>query len=804
LQNEILFKGLRALELDERVPLEYALEASNCYVDHGGIEGRNGYRSVCASALTTGAMQSLSRFRTSATFARTLAVVAGTVFAVSDPSSETAADGAIQNVATPFGSTAAISAAQLGKFTYLASDDPNVAWRRARQNGSVVALDTLSTLAKGVQPTGTVTSPSVVIYSTSGSWTLSASVTKQAVGSPADWWVFQRTAVHPIAGDTATYTLPADVDMRSFSWLQVFVSPPTTDKGAGHIKVAVATNAGSFEDIGEVYDTPGGGSPDVCWLRLDSLTTATRQAVRKIRFQVSSGEGFFYVYGHLAIPTLPPSGQQQYFVTFYNSTTLQESVPTDIQTVQVGGSTVVIPQWHNLYANADSFIDGGPLSADPAKIPQPRNFNYGSGAAYPSTNDYAGVVTVSGTIPAGSQNPAADTVRLWRLTTNGYRLVKTGSIIAAQTTYSLVDDAGDAGAANQSYRGGGPPPACTALAARAARLIAGGAPATPNRLFISSYVPINTDAEGTTADPFPQFPQTNIDSSDGWSFDIATTAAEQILTLENGDALYIGTNEAVYAMQDITPNSPPYQVFARGPISRQAMIWAEERLFWAAHDGIYTCRSRTNAEELSDSIRRIYTDWFLPDSTVTLAYQDRKLYAMRGTLVLRYDFVSQTWTRHTLAHTPVQSVFWRDPSGVLQRLWFLDSAGNLRRWQSTATSDAGTAIPAWTYSTGFDFKTSFEQGTGYGLAQTRVHWVYLDVSGAATVTVCKNDATPTLGTGGNARSVSFTGAGEWELTSGTDLVGYKFRMILTAASTVTVKRAMWDKDILSSRRGGDG
>lgn len=804
--EQVKFGGLASLLIDEQVGIDAALDASDCVLDDGSLRGRNGYRAATASALATGTMQALSRLRVSPTFARTIAVINGGVYAVTDPSTETASDGSVQTVnASVFGTSAAISAVQLGQYTYLSSDDSTVAWRRARKSSTTIALDTLTTLAKGVTPTSAVSSPSILKYSTSGSWALSASVTKTAVAT--DWWVFQRTAAHVLAGDTATYTFPASYDWTSYNWLQVFVSPPVADKGGGHIKVSLATSSGSFEDVGECYDTPGGGAPNVLFVQLSSLTNATRQAVNKIRFTVTGSDGFFYVYGHLAIPAPPGSGEQLYFVTFYNSSTKQESDHTDELSVQLGSASIAIPAYHSVYTQYDSWIDAGQGSADPAAIPTARNFNAGAGQAQPTTNDYAGVVTISGAIPTGDQYPASDGVRLWRNTASGYRLVKTLALTGGETTYAIIDDVGVNALANQSYRPQGAPPACNALAARGGRLICGGGPSLPNRLFISSYVPINTTLENTTSDPYPQFPAIPQDDSDGYSFDISPTAAEQILALVNGDALYILTNEACYSMYDLglqqLQQPAPYKVFERGTIGRRAAIWAEERLFYAGHDGIYMCRNRSSVEELTEPIRRLYLSWFLPDSSVILGYQDRKLYAVRGTRMLRYDFVTSTWTRHTLAHTMQQAAFWKSDADATQRLWILGSAGNLYRWQpgvspsdtNRATSDGGTSISAWTYSTGFDLAAH----VGGGEPKTRIGFVFVDTSGTVSINAYKD--TGTSNGCYTAPGKSFTSAGEHELPFPPKPTGYKWRLALTAANTVNVKRLMYERGLVDGKGG---
>src|SRR5262249_54954861 len=159
------------------------------------------------------------------------------------------------------------------------------------------------------------------------------------------------------------------------------------------------------------------------------------------------------------------------------------------------------------------------------------------------------------------------------------------------------------------------------------------------------------------------FPAIALEEADGWAFDIAESNAEQVLSLISGDALYVLTNENMFVMNDLSPNSDPVKVFSRGVIGRQASVWAEDALFWVAHDGIYAGVNRTQPKELSQEIRRLFRSWFNPDGTVCLGYQNRKLYALCGTRMLRYDFVKGRWSRHTLAHAHSFTACWRDPYG---------------------------------------------------------------------------------------------------------------------------------------------
>ena len=49
---EVEFGGQQVREMEERVPMQYALVADDCELDRGGIDGRHGYRRVSALAIT--------------------------------------------------------------------------------------------------------------------------------------------------------------------------------------------------------------------------------------------------------------------------------------------------------------------------------------------------------------------------------------------------------------------------------------------------------------------------------------------------------------------------------------------------------------------------------------------------------------------------------------------------------------------------------------------------------------------------------------------------------------------------------
>lgn len=794
-ERVVPFGSLSGLDADELIPLDKALDCSDVVVWDGTLRGRNGYRNALpASVGGAGAVQGLWRYRpgvlSASPAAKTVAARGGKVYGAADPSTEILSDGASLEATdqaggtiTPFGGAANVSAAQLGKYLYMASDETGITWRRMRSD---YKLESLVALDKGAKPAGATTGPAKTLFNSLAAPTLSGGVASAALFT--DWVQFTGM----VQGSTVEYTLPGGANWASYNWLQLFITPPTQSNGAGHIKVSVAVAAGSYFDVSEMYDTPGDGSPDVIWVDLRSLDAATRLAPGKIKFTLISGGGQFAVHAYMPIPNSPGSGPQQYYTTFYNSVTLQESLLTDPVIVQINSDGLVIPTYHAVYAQYASFNDGNAAAdSKPESIPFARNFNAGATIPYPSTGDYSGLITISGAIPGTvSAGPLADTVRLWRLTSTGIRLVKTAPIINGQATYSITDDTGQATLSHQLYIPGGTPPPCSAMAARGGRIVCAGDPANPNRVNISSYVPF-----GATTDPFPQFPASPQTSSDGWSFDVGPSPAEQILYMVDGDALYLLSNEAAYSIYDLSAPiggaiPPLFRIVGKGIIGRRAATWAEQSLYWCSHDGIYSAYNRVDFQEFSQDIRRLYLTWFLPDNTVVMGYQDRKLYAVRGTKMLCYDFVKKMWSRHNLTHSMSHAAQWRDPSGTLQRLWFLESTGKLMRWQpgvsftdaGRAASDDGSAIPAWTYGTGFAVTP----------AKMRTKFVYLD-SGGATVTVYKD-------IGGAGRAKTFA-SGEHELAFAPDIVGYKLRLVVTAANAVQVKRLMWER-LATTGKGG--
>lgn len=774
--EELQFGGLASLYADERIPITASIDASDCYLDDGAIRGRNGYRNALA-ALVSASPQGIWRFRPTANTVRTVVVANGHIYTITDPSTETASDGVKTDLGAKFGSGDKISGVQLGKYLYLSNDQAtNVLWR-VKPDFSV---EQISVIPKGLAPTVALSSLSVTKF-----LALFGTANEILVGAPVlstvgtDW-----RNVQAVTGEGVIYVLPADLDLTAYNWVDVMMTPDTYSQGGGSVDISVATAAGGFEKILGVTDSPGPGSPSLCSCPLTGLTTATRSAVRRFKFVLQGTPAAnFGVHGFMSIPSAPGAGPQSYFTDFYDSASKQQSQPSDLVVVNFDATLVSFPTFHSYRRDYSGYADGGLVTTDPDAVPSEIFFNKGSGIAYAQKYEFASIPTFSGNAPIGT----FDTLRLWRVASNGTRLVKTKAV-ASGAAYTITDDRGASSLASTLYVAGGPPVPCVAMGARAGRLAMGGDPTNPNRVSISNFVPFGQDS-----DPFPQFSPIPLLTSDGVAFDLGPSASEQVLWIGNGDALYIGTNEAMYGMSDLTPSGEPYKIAERGVIGRRAAIYCDLNemgagvLCWAAHDGVYLSWGRMRPQELSKDIRRLYKSWLVPDSTTVMAYQDRKLYIIRGIRVLRYDFVLNMWTRHTLANIFLHSVCYRDPSGTLQQMWLLDSNGNVERWQAAATTDDGVTIPAWTFSTGFAVEG----------VKSRLKWLFLDTSGATPITASLYKSAA----GTPLRSISFASSGEHEETLPPDMQGYKWRLGLTGANGTAVRRAMWEREVTVQRGG---
>lgn len=791
---ELPVGGLQSREEDEQVPFNAALEAVDCYLDRDSVRGRNGYRSALSGAIVgSGTPQLMGRHRPNKTSARTIAGIAGVIYTITDPSSETASDAVATSLGSKFGSTANLSGAELNREFYVATDESGVAWGRVKSDFSWESLDTIpqpSIASAGKGSLSWFTYRGGAISHAESGCALSTTVS----GLLSTWYGVVGTggdSSQPSSGATVVITLNSAVDITGVDWIAFGVTPPDTTANGGtgkQVVVELSSDNSNFYPVGTITDVPPvAGTPNLifCNILASNMPAASRAAWKYVRFTVNDlggGSTLRYgIYGHLIVPNRRNPQPQQYFVSIKNTGTGERSNLSSEFDVTVTDSDAKLPTYTDQYIGNDSFKNTanllGPL--DPANQ---RNWNQQSGTAEPTVIDIGVPVTLSGTAPTlvGAGPFQAE---LWTQTQNGIRLVQAVTVTSGGS-WSIVDNGGIGVLQNEQWVPTGTPPQATCLTAMAGRLIAG----YENRLWISSFIaPVDT----VNGAPFPSFPNVPIQDSDGWAEDIAPSNKEQILVVYGvtGDSLYICTNEWCKMMRDLTPGSKPFNVLDRGVMGRQAYCFGDNTFFWASWDGIYAVQNQANWSEISQDIRRIYTDWFQPDSTVVLGYKDRKLYAFRGTVGLRLDMVTGRWTRMNVADTFALSMGFRDPSGTIQQLWFMTSASKIGRWQDAATSDmmvgtsAGTAIPNWTYSTGFMVRD----------VKVRNKFAYLDITGSVSAGLAKTVSSVEV-------TKTFSSSGEHELSLA-PTEGYKWRLTMTAANTIFVKRMMLEQEATLGKGG---
>lgn len=748
---------------------------------------------------TTDDPQLLLRYRpgtVAVTDARTLPVLGGNVWRITDPGSEIAENGAATLAGTCFDPDAEVSGVQLGKFAYLASDTQGQNWYRMKPD---YTLESIAPLSKPTGLTGSTVSPAVTLFSSLTETLSGWGKTANHLGS--GWSVYSGSP-----SGSVTYTLGADADYRGYEWLLIYASCMSRNQpGVYPIKISLLNNAGTEEQVVAtlVTNARSEASPSAIYVPLAGLSATLRAAVRKIKFQGANPNvpaSYLATYGFIPIPIKPVLNPATYYVSYYNSTTQTESALSD--KIEIALTPFTLANYPYLYAFiVDWYYDGNTATAQPDN--QPNNvYNYRAESVLPgpSRADLVPLPQIAVPITVAASN--ADKVRLWALTENpsglsagSIRLVK--EITNPGTgTLTITDDLGPRTLANQPYKGTGTPPPCRAMAALGGRLAAGGNPAFPNRLYISNFLPFGQDT-----DPFPSFPDVPVIASDGHSFDLGDSAGEGIVALVAGDkALYLLTNQAAYIMDDLSPFAPigtgsvPYELIRKGVVSRRGYAWWDAGLVWCSHDGIYLARGRGEPLDLTEQNRSLYRNWLLPDTSTLMVVQDRKIWAIRGTRYMRLDLAQNPsrWTRGTFADTLLHPAAWRDDGNSIEQAWCLASDGLVYRLQpgtgpgdaNRATSDAGTAIPNWTYETGYDIAP----------VSARIKMLYLDTTGAITASAYK-DATI-------LRNKTFATAGEHELPIAADLRSYKFRLKLTGANLVTVRRAMYERGPVKGAKGG--
>jgi hypothetical protein len=872
-RERITFGGINSLEADELVPIDYAIEANDCQLDDGTIKGRHGYKSATEAAVGATSAQGIWRYRAGPSTARTVVAAGGKIHTITDPASETTY-GTADAGTTKFGSADNISAAQLGAHLYLGSDNSDQATYPMVRVHQDFSLESLTQLAIPDKPTlqGLSTYSVLRKFSAATARTAvnSGVITTKTSGTETYYEIGRSGAVAQKDDGILIQLGSSGEDWTQYSTIVLAVAPPYRDvSGAGGVKVELGTSDTTpvYETVAvfkDSHDLAATFSPGVCYGSLEGITSVTLGKVKWIKLTLT-GNGRFACYGFFLATRTPGVGQVSYRTTFYDIASAQESQPSPQLDVTISEPTqdsfptfTIIPSiWQDQLSYAIASV-----RIDPQTLPPQYNANRSSGLATPARAVFAGAPGIRQAIPTAYQS--AGSLRLWRLTATGWRLIVpaaaavTGSVVSdagntsstfktdltssttdayrgrellltsgsiegqsqivtayngttkfvtlrtalsaapaasdtfrigyltvsatwltTTTTALIADGQGNRALSSLLYKAVGTQGRCNAMAARHGRLILGW----ENRLFISSYEGADTSA----SEPYPQFPAIALTDDDGWAFDVAPANTEQIQQIVDGDALYVITNERVRAMWQVSPNSPIYHVWGRGAVSRRGAIYAEDRLYWAAWDGVYSVQGRAVPEELTRSVRRTYVDWLAPGSSTVIAYQNRKLIIINGTKYLRLDLVTGRWTRGTLADTLSYAACWHDPGASLDQCWLLSSGRYPMRWQAAALTDNGTAIASWSYKTGYM----------RAAVKCRVAMLLADVTATVTVTLHKTSSSAT-----RTVSIATTSDGtENEQPAPADVASYKWRLVLTGANTTQVRYLAWELDPIEARGG---
>lgn len=657
-----------------------------------GIEYRPRVRS------TTASLQGIWRFRPSATAARTVYSVDGTIYVLTDPTTLQASDGVqSQLTGSPFTASERVCGTQHGRYFYLFGDGTNRPITRITPS---FTLETVQSIPKPSVPSVNFISSSFLKF-TDSAVVSSVSATAGAGYQLqwGDWYLVLNAALNDRCpdGGTITVTFTGDHNWSGCRWLAVVVTPPTMNKGGngGQVFISVATQTGQFEDIGTISDRDiYSGAPNIIYCNLERVTDATRSAVRRMRFILSGGPDRWAIHGVYPMPFPPGYGPQSYYVTMYDTVTKVESEPCEEIIVNYTYDTVTIPTYHNVYAHRDWFIDtGAQRSLNPEVSNDGRNYNASHGLESPRRSDLVSVAEFSGTAPSsGTFNRA----RLWRVTETGRRLVKEVPVTPGGP-YTIRDDTGKKPLVNVQWIPGGTVPRATSCASYGGRLVT----AIENTITISDYVPV--DDTGAA----PRFAKTPVEETDGWSFELGPNNSDQVQALVSGDSLYILTNERCYSMPSLSPGTLPVMVFARGCVGRDAAIYVENLLIYASHDGIYAVAERTGVEELSESVRFRYIHWLRPSSKTLLGYRNRVLYVIEKERMLCFSFVTKRWTQHILGHSVAGATTYTDP-GLQQHFVLCTETLFVARVLDDALRDEGLdrEIGSMTYATGYVRETT--------------------------------------------------------------------------------------------------
>ena len=816
----IPFGGRSATKHPHLIGLDKSLIASDCFVDDDTISGRSGYRSLLIAAIVgTGTPQFMGRFNPTLSSVRTVIVISGDVWIVTDASSSTASDATATKIGTgTFGSTDNISGTQLGENFYLATDNATAKWVRI---DSSFALHVLAQLPTAPIPSYFLSTLDLIYFNSLAAPTLSG-ITVSGTGV-TNWESLAGTT-----GSTAQYDLTTGggptlgYDWANTTWLMMTISPETLSGGGTNFQVTITDTGGAVYPLGTISDPPNtNGSPWAVFFNMTGLgITANIKYVTFTQGVKASGSGAdpFAISAFMAFPTAPEPGPVDYYVVYYNSVTGDSSslsAPLAITYTSLGVTFAAsqIGRW-----NYNTFQNIGIRSTNPDSMSVSDLFNKGEGLAYPASTDFAAVYTFTDTIPAGAQFPFADTVQLYRTTPNGISLVgssiyttradgsawTTGTGTASDfplnysfqtsggTVWSITDNTGSTAEANPIYQPGGPGPQTTAMTAMADRIVA----AYGNTVYISSFTP-----SSLVGNPVPQWPSIAVESADGWNFNITPAPNEQILDLQVDDPnyLYILTSARVMGMRSLAPNTVPFPVLDKGALGRHGSVVTDSTLWWASYDGLYGAIGSSWKELTGDVRIYLYIKAFAPNGAVVLGEQSRKLYAFQGRTFIRYDYVTQRWTTGTLADTVDMAISFKT-LGDSEELWFLTASRFVGRMQPNCFRDmqvgtntaTGTQPPDWVFCTGFEFAPQ----------PYIVKGVEVDTTGLTSISILRTQAglVPM-----QARSIGpaqpMPNQDEtWYPGSG-DFAAAKMAVQFSAANGVNLIRAFWERTPID-RKGG--
>lgn len=769
--QEKIFGGLLSSVNESKVRFDRATKANNCILDQDVVEKRGGFRPMMANnyplspTLLGKKIHGLWRHKPN----NYCFTEGGDLYTIGDCTSKESIDSFVSSTPSLF-SNSPISCTELGKFLYMTD---SVVWKRIATS----TIETLVSLQKGTVPVLTFNSQSFTKFKDLSTTPVVNGGSNYSTYA-TDWHRIQNTGNNAPCpdGGSIQYKLDANTDWSGVEWVAFVIASPTSSNGGngGSVYISVAKDVsgspGTFEVLGNIHDNSdtSPGSPNLVYVNLNGLSSSVKSAIRYIKCSLSTtaaGDNWATL-GFLPINGSPGLGEQQYRVTFYHSVTKNESDPTDTLLVEFPENALSFTSYRNVYGDKGTFKEEGTRVIDPERNNEGRDFNKGSGFASPNRGDFTQTPTFTGNIPTGSQYPNSDTVRLWRLTESGWRVVTTKQLVGGETTYSLTDNKGDSILSGTGWKPNGGLPKLTTLSSWGGRLFGG----FQNTLYVSDFVPFGEDT-----DPYPKFAKLAIEEANGWQAEISPSkTSEEIIACISGDVPYILTNQRVMFLPSLFPTTTPELIYHRGVIGRNAVLYAEASLFWVGSDGVYFSSDRASVTELTVEVRDTFYSWLEPDDTVCMGYKDRKLYVFKGNKFIRYDFVSENWTTGTSNLSISQCLSYKE--GVDYML-IVTSDGYVGREDISYKKDCYKDIGDWDYQTGWLVSPK----------RVGVESLFFEVNNAPSILTIENEYN-------DKRSVSVIGVREEAFSA--DLAGYKMRLSATGIDDSVLVRLMLEVNVL--------